>query len=201
MIPKIKICGLFREVDIEYANEVKPDYIGFIIDFPKSHRSISFDQAKRLHALLNKNMQAVGVFVNKPFDLIESYVKESIIDIVQLHGDEDEAYIRALRDKLPNVKIWKAIKVESQADIKKAQACSADQIILDNGYGTGECFNWSYIPAFDRKLILAGGLNPKNIKEAVESIRPWGIDISSGVETDKAKDLEKMKSIVKQIRS
>lgn len=201
MKPKVKICGLFRDIDIKYANEVKPDYIGFILDFPKSHRNISFDQAKILKKNLDSNIKVVGIFVNKTFDYISKYIENSIIDIIQLHGEEDETYIRALQAKFPNTEIWKAFKIQNASDVDKAQACSADYIIFDNGYGTGKCFDWSLVSGLNREIFLAGGLTPDNIKQAIETINPWGIDVSSGVETDKKKDRKKMKSIIEQVRN
>lgn len=200
MNPKVKICGLFREVDIKYVNLIKPDYIGFILDFPKSHRNLTFEQAQALKEKLNPDIKAVGVFVNKTFDYIEQYIKHSVIDIIQLHGDEDESYIRALRSKFPNTEIWKAFKIKDKSDVAKAQASSADYIIFDNGYGTGKCFDWSLVTGLNRDIILAGGLKPENIQSAIQTIKPWGIDVSSGVEIDKVKDKTKIQLLINNTR-
>lgn len=195
---KIKICGLFRECDIDYVNLAKPDYIGFIIGFPKSHRNITPDQVATLKARLVGEIKSVGVFVNAPLeDILEV---EPYLDIIQLHGGEDNAYISSLREMLPAKEVWKAFKVKSNDDLTSAQNCSADRIVLDNGYGTGECFDWSLLGEFNKAYILAGGITPENIRQAIDSFHPEVIDISSGVETNKLKDLDKITQIVKEIR-
>lgn len=195
---KIKICGLFRECDIDYVNLAKPDYIGFIIGFPKSHRNITPDQVATLKARLVGEIKSVGVFVNAPLeDILEV---EPYLDIIQLHGGEDNAYISTLREKLPEKEVWKAFKVKSNDDLTLAQNCTADRIVLDNGYGTGECFDWSLLGEFNKAYILAGGITPENIRQAIDSFHPEVIDISSGVETNKLKDLDKITQIVKEIR-
>lgn len=198
---KIKICGLFREEDINYVNEALPDYIGFIINFPKSHRSIDFNTVNLLKSKLNNNIKAVGVFVNETIENIEK-VKNSI-DIIQLHGQEDENYISEIRKKFPTKELWKAFKISNEKDFENALESSADIIILDNGYGTGEVFDWGILNNSHlkkRKFALAGGINIDNIKKAINDFNPELIDISSGVETDKIKDYEKIMKIVKEIR-
>ena len=196
---KIKICGLYRKEDIEYANEVRPDYIGFIINFPKSHRNLSPEDAKALKEKLDENIKAVGVFVDQSIEYVSEAAEIIGLDVIQLHGHEDEEYIKTLRDKTDRM-IWKAFKVRSEEDLKKAENSSADEILLDNGYGTGETFDWDLINDFKRLFILAGGLTPGNIKEAVGKYDPNIVDISSGVETDKVKDKSKMQAAVDAVR-
>ena len=196
---KIKICGLYRKEDIEYANEVRPDYIGFIINFPKSHRNLSPEDAKALKENLDKRIKAVGVFVDQSIEYVSEAAEIIGLDVIQLHGHEDEEYIKTLIDKTDRM-IWKAFKVRSEEDLKKAENSSADEILLDNGYGTGETFDWDLINDFKRPFILAGGLTPGNIKEAVGKYDPKIVDISSGVETDKVKDKSKMQAAVDAVR-
>ncbi len=196
---KIKICGLFREVDIEYVNTTKPDFAGFIIDFPKSHRSIDFDTAKFLISQLDKSIKSVCVFVNKPIEYIKKFAE--ICDVVQLHGSEDNDFIQNLREKMPNVTIWKAFKIRSSHDLDIAKSTIADMVLLDNGYGTGEVFDWGIIENFDKNFILAGGISIENIKTAIEKFNPYAVDLSSSVETEKVKNFEKIKDIVNTVRS
>lgn len=198
MSTKIKICGLFRDIDIEYVNQTKPDYIGFIIGFPKSHRNISINQVTEFKSKLDSDIKSVGVFVNATFE--EILLVEKYLDIIQLHGNEDNEYIKKLRVEIPNKEVWKAFKIKSKDDLILAQNSTADKIVLDNGYGTGECFDWSLLGEFNKDFILAGGINPENIRQAIDDFQPDIIDISSGVETDKQKDLNKIKQIIKEIR-
>jgi phosphoribosylanthranilate isomerase len=189
---KIKICGLFRQEDISYVNQTKPDFIGFILNFPKSHRNLSKEQALSFKQQLDPSILSVGVFVNAKPEFIKTFVSEHIIDIVQLHGEENEEYLFNLRTLLPNTEIWKAFRIQNKTDISHAKNSSADRILLDNGYGTGTSFNWSLISAFKKPMILAGGLTPENIPEAIHCYHPWAIDISSGVETGHIKDYNKI---------
>ncbi len=195
---EIKICGLYRDEDIDYVNALDPDYVGFIIDFPKSHRSINLDRAEALIKKLKKSIKSVCVFVNAPIDFIAQF---DFADIIQLHGDEDNSYILKLKERMPKTEIWKAFKIKCDDDIKKAQNSVADMVLLDSGYGTGEVFDWSIISKFNRKFILAGGINAENINSAVEKLSPFAIDLSSGVETDKIKDFGKIKKVIDIVRS
>lgn len=193
---QIKICGLFRSCDIDYVNEAKPDYIGFILNFPKSHRNLSLEQAAELKSRLLPEIKAVGVFVDQPAEFVLSAAEQIGLDVIQLHGHEDDAYIRKLREGTDRP-IWKAFKVRSAEDLTGAENSAADEVILDNGYGTGTVFDWTCAAAFPRRFILAGGLTPENIPEAVRTLHPAALDISSGVETDKAKDRDKILAAVR----
>ncbi len=189
---KIKICGLFREEDIANVNEARPDYAGFVINFPGSHRSISADRLSRLSGSLDKGIEPVGVFVDEKIELVAELLNSGTISTAQLHGAEDNEYIRLLRVRAPGKNIIKAFKVESAADIAAAENSAADMILLDNGYGTGKCFDWSLIGSIVRPFILAGGLTPVNIPDAIKKFQPYAVDISSGVETGKVKDRMKI---------
>lgn len=201
MSVKIKLCGMFRECDIDYANEAQPDYIGFVLEFPKSHRSIDMQTAERLKRRLSPGIKAVGVFVNSAETTCAEYANCGIIDLIQLHGGEDAEYIKRLR-ALTNAPIIKAVKVRSAEDIAQAQEPGADYLLLDNGTGTGQCFDHSLI---DRAVIrqpffLAGGLTPENLRQAALDIQPYCVDLSSGIETDRVKDREKMLAAVRAVR-
>ncbi len=197
---EIKICGLFRECDIEAVNDAKVDYAGFIIDFEKSHRNLSIKDATHLRSLLDRAIKAVGVFVNKPAEEVVKAAHEIGLDVIQLHGSEDGDYIRKVKEK-SGLTIWKAYKIRSVEDVKAAIVCQADMILLDNGYGTGEVFDWSVVTKLDRKFILAGGLNEENVALAIKTLGPAIVDISSGAETDKLKDREKINACVKAVRN
>jgi len=197
---KIKLCGMFRDCDINYANEAKPDYVGFILGFPKSHRNIDAETA-RLRSRLDTGIKAVGVFVNSPETTCAEYANCGIIDVIQLHGDEDADFIRRLRE-LTSAPIIKAAKIRTPEDIGRVQALGADYVLLDNGTGTGEMFDHSLLDGAEirQPFFLAGGLTPENLRQAAESVRPYCVDLSSGVETDRLKDREKMLEAVRVIR-
>ncbi len=198
---KIKICGLSRDVDAEYVNEAKPDYVGFIIGVPFSKRNIDHDRAERLRGLIDKNIPTVGVFIDYPIESIAELVKNGIINIVQLHGSENEDYIKNLRKLIPDTQVWKAFVIKSDDDILKAEKSSADKVLLDSGTGCGKTFDWSVVSGINREFILAGGLNSENIPKAVKQVSPWAVDLSSGVETDGVKDREKIFEAVKTLRN
>ena len=198
-----KICGITRLEDISIINEVKPDYIGFI--FTKlSHRYIAEDTAIKLVKNLNPQIKKVGVFVDEEPKIIEKLASKLSLDVVQLHGNEDEDMIRTIKQQT-NVQVWKAVRVKSLADIEKWQNSSADMLLFDTYTentigGTGKTFNWQLLKNVKRKFILAGGLNIKNIARAIRTCKPYAVDISSGVETNYLKDERKIKQLMSTIR-
>lgn len=197
---KIKLCGLSRPCDIETANELKPDYIGFVF-FKKSIRDVSPEKALELKQLLDPSIQAVGVFVNEPIENVADYLNRGIIDLAQLHGSEDDEYIQKLRSLSPGKSIIQAFKIASDEDILRAEKSTADYILLDSGLGSGKVFDWNFIRGIKRPYFLAGGLTIENVPEAIRSLHPYAVDISSGLETDKKKDPEKMRQFVLNVRS
>lgn len=197
---KIKLCGMFRDCDIDYANEARPDYIGFIVMFPKSHRNIDLETALRLKSRLDPDIKSVAVSVNAPLEKFAEFALSGAVDILQCHGNEDAEYIAKLRE-LTGVPIFKAVKVTSAEDVQKADESGADFLLLDSGTGSGKIFDHSLIPkGIKTPFFLAGGLTPENVKEAARKIQPFGVDMSSGIETDKLKDRAKMLAAVSQIR-
>ena len=197
---KIKICGLSRPCDIDYVNEARPDWCGFIINFPKSHRNLTPDQVRELRRGLDASITPVGVFVDQPLEEVAALLNDGSISIAQLHGHEDDAYIAALRTRTPGKEIWKAYKIRSQADLAAANDSTADLVLLDNGRGTGRTFDWSLLQNFPRPYLLAGGLNPENLPAAIRALRPFGVDLSSGVETERRKDRAKILAAVAAVR-
>lgn len=197
---KIKICGLSRPCDIDYVNEARPDWCGFIINFPKSHRNLTPDQVRELRRGLDASITPVGVFVDQPLEEVAALLNDGSISIAQLHGHEDDAYIAALRTRTPGEEIWKAYKIRSQADLAAANDSAADLVLLDNGRGTGRTFDWSLLQNFPRPYLLAGGLNPENLPAAIRTLRPFGVDLSSGVETERQKDRAKILAAVAAAR-
>lgn len=195
---KIKICGLFRPEDIDYANITQPDYIGFVF-WEKSRRNVTRELAKELRKKLSENIQAVGVFLNAPVEEVISLLEDGIIDIAQLHGDETEKDIRYIRETTSKPVI-KAVKVRNVHDVEAWLDSTADYLMFDSGTGSGRVFDWSMIADVKRKFFLAGGINPENIAEAA-ALQPYAIDLSSGVETDGVKDLTKMRRTVEAVRN
>ena len=204
---KIKICGMRRSEDIEMANRYKPDYIGFV--FADSPRKVSYDQAKELSELLSDEIVPVGVFVNEHMKLIVDLFKDGIIEMAQLHGDEDEKYIRNLKDKSieetgKQIPVINAIEIKEGADyddeLLKWRDSASDYFILDSGKGSGKTFDWSLIDKesefFKNSIFLAGGLNSENLALAIGEFNPFAVDLSSSVETDGFKDEKKIKEII-----
>ena len=204
---KLKICGMRRPEDIEMANRHKPDYIGFV--FADSPRKVSYEQAKELSGLLSDDIVPVGVFVNDHMKLIVNLFKDGIIEMAQLHGDEDEKYIRNLKDKSieetgKQIPVINAIEIKEGADyddeLLKWRDSASDYFILDSGKGSGKTFDWSLIDKesefFKNSIFLAGGLNSENLALAIEEFNPFAVDLSSSVETDGFKDEKKIKEII-----
>lgn len=197
---KIKICGLKTMEDIEAVNEAKPDYCGFIVEVSKSRRSITRQQLENLVQELDKEIIPVGVFVNAPKELVKELLDQGIIAMAQLHGDENKAYIEYVQES--GKPVIKAFSVKNIDDIVCASESPADYVLLDQGTGgTGQAFDWSMAKAMTRPYFLAGGLNASNMVEAVKTLNPWALDLSSGVETDGVKDREKIIEAVKIIRT
>ena len=194
---KIKICGLFRNEDIDFVNEAKPDFVGFV--FAKSHRQVSIETAQKLRNKLDKNILSVGVFVNEDINKITEICNKNIIDFVQLHGDEDDKYISELR-KVCNKKIIKAVKVKTGEDIIRWRNSLADWLMFDAGKGEGKTFDWSILKNFIRPYFLAGGIKENNVEQAIK-LNPYCIDVSSGVETNKVKDKNKILNIVRSVKN
>ena len=197
---RIKLCGLTRPCDIEWVNVLAPDYIGFVFA-KRSRRCVTPDRARTLRGELDPGIRAVGVFVNEAPEAVSALLNDGIIDIAQLHGGEDETYVRALR-KLTDKPLIQAFRIDAPADLDRARASIADHILLDSGAGgTGTVFDWSLLKGFDRPCFLAGGLDPGNVAQAVRALRPFAVDVSSGIETDGVKDVLKMTAFVNAVRN
>lgn len=195
---KIKLCGLSRPQDIQAANRLKPDFVGFVFA-PKSRRYISPQQARALKELLNPEIQAVGVFVDERAETVAQLLNSGVIDLAQLHGEEDGAYMGRLR-ALTSKPLIQAFRVKSEGDIRRAQDSGADYILLDSGAGTGTVFDWELLRQARRPYFLAGGLDASNVAAAVAQLKPYGVDVSSGIETDGYKDGDKMAAFVAAVR-
>lgn len=196
----IKICGLTRPEDVRYVNTAKPDWCGFILNFPSSRRNVTPEQARALRAGLDPDIRPVGVFVDRPAEEVAALLNSGVISVAQLHGREDDAYISVLRTLAPGCVVWRAFQLRSQADLAAADASGADLVLLDNGRGTGQTFDWSLAGSVHRPFLLAGGLTPESIPRAVAALRPYGLDLSSGVETDGVKDPAKIQAAVTAAR-
>ena len=195
---KIKLCGLSRRCDIEAANALMPDYVGFVFA-EGSKRCVTPAQAQVLKSALAPGIRAVGGFVDEDPATVAALLNGGIIDLAQLHGGEDAAYIRALR-QMTDRPIWQAFRVRTRADIERANASEADLVLLDAGAGTGSAFDWRLPAHAERPYILAGGLDANNVAEAIRLLRPCGVDVSSGIETGGVKDPKKMAAFVAAVR-
>ena len=217
--PKVKMCGISKVETIPAVVEAKPDYMGLV--FAPSKRQVTVDQAKILVEELhrgyakkygsdtehdkNDTIKTVGVFVNETVDNLVTIANEANLDAVQLHGDEDETFIQSLKERT-NVEVWKAVQIRSAADVEKWIDSSADVLLFDAYHkdergGTGEVFDWSSLDAFERPFMLAGGIDSTNVARAIRTVRPYGIDISSGIETNGVKDDEKITAFTKIVKS
>ena len=195
---RIKLCGLSRPCDIETANELKPEYIGFVFA-PKSRRYVTPERAAALRALLAPGILAVGVFVDEAPETVAALLRRGVVDLAQLHGREDAAYIARLRS-LTDRPIIQAFRLRDERDAAAAEASAADVVLLDSGAGSGKTFDWSLPEALNRPFFLAGGLGPDNAAEAAGRLKPFAVDVSSGIETDGVKDPEKMRAFVNAVR-
>ena len=199
---KIKICGLRRECDVDFVNSAGVDFVGFV--FAGSKRQVTPAQASVLKKRLSPDIKSVGVFVNESIENIKRICKNGIIDLVQLHGNEDSDFIKTLKNEI-NLPVIKAVKALSKDYIKEEIRNDADFVLLDsfkeNSFGgTGSIFDWTVVPDIKKPVFLAGGLNINNIKQAVDMVHPFCVDISSGVETDGFKDERKIFEITKLVR-
>ena len=196
---RIKICGLTRPCDVDYVNRYVPDYCGFVINVPRSRRNVTPQRARELAARLNPGIVPVGVFVDESQSAVARLLNEGVIAAAQLHGAEDASYIKELR-RLTAGTLIQAFRVASPADAERAAESLADYVLLDSGGGTGERFDWRLAEGFKRPFFLAGGLGAENISDALERLRPFAGDMSSGVETEGVKDPVKIEAAVAAVR-
>ena len=187
-----------RLCDVDAVNELRPEYVGFVFA-PGSKRRVTSDQAAELKVRLIDGVTSVGVFVNEPIENVCRLVDDGVIDVVQLHGSEDEAYISRLRERFHGVVI-QAFKIRSEEDVLKANRSSADFILLDSGAGTGKAFDRDLISSVNRDFFLAGGLSAQDVQSAIRRWRPYAVDVSSAIETDGLKDKDKMTAFVEAVR-
>ncbi len=167
---EIKLCGLSRPCDIQIANELKPQYIGFVFA-PKSKRYVKPEKARELKQMLAPNIKAVGVFINEKPETIAAFLNNGLIDVAQLHGDESDDYIMQLR-KYTDRLIIKAFRIKTTEDIADAKQSAADYVLLDSGAGTGAVFDWNLIHSIQRPYFLAGGLQSGNVRAAIRAPTP-----------------------------
>ena len=217
--PKVKMCGISKVETIPAVVEAKPNYMGLV--FAPSKRQVTVDQAKTLVEELHKGcakkygsdteqdkddtIKTVGVFVNETVDNLVTIANEVNLDAVQLHGDEDETFIQSLKERT-NVEVWKAVQIRSAVDAEAWIDSSADMLLFDAYHkdergGTGEVFDWSSLDEFERPFMLAGGIDSTNVARAIRTVRPYGIDTSSGIETNGVKDDEKITAFTKIVKS
>ncbi len=194
---KIKLCGMSRPEDIACVNEMRPDFCGFVINVPKSIRNVSPEQLRALVKLLDPEIIPVGVFRDEPLESVAAFLEEGVIRMAQIHGHEDENYIRELKSRGD----FTVIRAFNERTFGEAEGSCADYVLLDHGEGgTGETFDWTMTDSIRRPFFLAGGIGPENIGEALRQVRPWAIDLSSGLETNGKKDPAKIRAVVRAVR-
>ena len=197
---KIKICGLRRREDILAVNEAKPDYCGFIIEFPSSFRSVTADEVRELVKELDPEIRPVGVFVNAPMELVRTLLDDGTLALAQLHGQESQEYIQELK-VLTEKPLIQAFSIKSKEDVERARESVADYILLDQGSGgTGKVFDWSLVGEVGRPYFLAGGLDVENLREAIGLLHPWAVDLSSSLEIDGMKNAGRICQAVEIVR-
>lgn len=195
---KIKICGLRRMEDILFANELRPDYVGFV--FAESRRKVSEEQAEAFRKALDASIPAVGVFVDQDMDLIAGLINQGVIQMAQLHGKETLEQIRYLQSKT-DCPVIKAVRVSGKEDIRKAETLPVDYLLLDSGAGSGKTFSWSSIPKdLSKPYFLAGGIDADNAGTAIKETQAYALDASSSVETDGVKDKKKMEELIRRVK-
>lgn len=209
---KVKICGLRTLADVEAVNAVKPAYAGFV--FASTRRFLTDEEAEILKKALSKEIQTVGVFVNDSQEHVISLCKKGIIDVIQLHGEETQEYIRELQ-RQTGKQVIKAVKVQDKEQVKREMSQQADYILFDTYKkgvmgGTGERFpleilkdslkEWEQENKWVKPYFLAGGLTPENVADVLQQIDCYCVDVSSGVETDGRKDDKKIEAFMKQVK-
>ena len=194
---KVKMCGMMRPEDILTANAVRPDYVGFIFA-ENRRRTVSAEAAAEMKNLLDEGIRAAGVFLNQDVHFVADTANACGLDYIQLHGSEDEAYVRTLKS-ITQIPVIQAFVVKDETQIEKANASLADFVLLDSGTGSGESFSWEILNKVTRPYFLAGGLSPENAKEAIDAYHPYALDVSSGIETDGRKDPVKMQKFMQEV--
>ena len=194
---KVKLCGMMSPEDVKNASALSPAYIGVILS-SGFKRSVNPGELPEFRKNLGEGIPLVGVFVDEPLEVIKNIADNGLIDVIQLHGKESDDDVKRIKTETKK-QVIKAFKITSKEDINKAEESSADFVLLDAGTGTGESFDWDLITGIKREYILAGGLDPYNVSEAIKLLHPYGVDVSSGIETDGHKDKYKMKEFVKAV--
>lgn len=203
----VKYCGITKEEEIQHMQQLPIDYVGFVF-YKKSKRYVEKEQARRLRAKLKPSIPSVGVFVEEEIPKILELLQEGIIQGVQLHGEEEEAYVLKLKQEMEKLGtkpfLWQAFILKEEKDIERANASHADLILLDGGKGEGKEVEAGLLQKIHRPYILAGGLSPENVVEKIKAFSPYGLDVSSGIEEQGEdgvrKSPEKMQSFIRLVR-
>ncbi|MEK5207026.1 MULTISPECIES: phosphoribosylanthranilate isomerase [Psychrobacillus] len=198
---KVKICGLMEKEHVEVAVQAGADAIGFV--FAPSKRKITIDKARELAKGIPPEVWKIGVFVNATKEELLTAFQEVPLDFIQYHGQETPEFVRT--NNVPSIK---ALSVHNEADVLQAKQYDTDFYLFDapgTDYqgGSGEVFDWKLMEGNDiptEKIILAGGLNPNNVKVAIEQIKPFMVDVSSGVERNGTKDIKLIQAFIRAVK-
>jgi phosphoribosylanthranilate isomerase len=206
-VTKVKICGITRLEDAELALGHGAWALGFIL-WPSSKRYVEPAVAAGITRVVRRKVETVGVFVNQPLDEIAGAVDVLGLTHVQLHGDEGPSFCTAVAQRT-GAKVFKALRIRHAADIRDSERYHTDFHLLDTGKagsygGTGETWDWSLVRQRRAKvpLLLSGGLTPDNVADAIAAVRPWGVDVASGVEASPGvKDPAKLEAFFAAVQS
>lgn len=191
---KVKICGLSTKEAVLRAVEEGADYIGFV--FANSRRQVTLKQAQTLAKLVPESVKKVGVFVSPSMEELNEAIHSVPLDLVQIHGDVEEKYFSSI--KIPSIR---ALQVREGLSIIDTQA---DYLLFDAPLaGSGQTFDWQLLDSHQqgKPFFIAGGLHPQNVTKAIAHFHPYAVDVSSGVETDGQKDLEKISQFIKEVKN
>ena len=194
---RVKICGINSPEDVEIVNELKPDYVSFA--FYKNKRQVTYEKARKLKQLLDKDIRVIGVFVDENTNVVASAANDDLLDVIEFHGNEGPGEIERIK-AFTSKPIIQGFRIRSRADVEIALDSHADSILMYSDSECGVPMDWKLLTNVTRPYFLAGGLNADNIEKAIKICHPFAVSVTTGVETDGIKDREKMAAFIKIAR-
>ncbi len=194
---RVKICGINSPEDVEIVNELKPDYVSFA--FYKNKRQVTYEKARKLKQILDKDIRVIGVFVDENTNVVASAANDDLLDVIEFHGNEGPGEIERIK-AFTSKPIIQGFRIRSRADVEVALDSHADSILMYSDSECGVPMDWKLLTNVTRPYFLAGGLNADNIEKAIKICHPFAVSVTTGVETDGIKDREKMAAFIKMAR-